>query len=62
MNNSVTVKSKFHVRRRGNGRKQIESGRAPRDVGDGVPRVAKLMALALRFDQLIRDGVVADQA
>jgi hypothetical protein len=24
--------------------------------------VAKLMALAIRFDQLIRDGVVADQA
>jgi hypothetical protein len=27
-----------------------------------VPRVAKLMALAIQFDQLIRDGVVADQA
>ena len=27
-----------------------------------VPRVARLMALAIRFDQLIRDGIVADQA
>ena len=27
-----------------------------------MPRVAKLMALAIRFDQLLRDGVVADQA
>jgi hypothetical protein len=27
-----------------------------------VPRVTRLMALAIRFDQLIRDGVVADQA
>ena len=27
-----------------------------------VPRVARLMALAIRFDQLIRDGAVADQA
>ena len=27
-----------------------------------IPRVAKLMALAIRFDQLIRDGVVTDQA
>lgn len=27
-----------------------------------VPRVAKLMALAIRLDGLIRDGVVADQA
>lgn len=27
-----------------------------------VPRVARIMALAIRFDQLIRAGVVADQA
>ncbi|QDU28945.1 hypothetical protein ETAA8_40510 [Anatilimnocola aggregata] len=27
-----------------------------------VPRVAKLMALAIRLDQLIRDGQVADRA
>jgi len=27
-----------------------------------VLRVARLMALAIRFDQLIRDGVIADQA
>ncbi|MFO0903726.1 MAG: hypothetical protein U0939_12040 [Pirellulales bacterium] len=27
-----------------------------------VPRVARIMALAIRFDQLIRDGVVTDQA
>ena len=34
----------------------------PEPQSDRVPRVAKLMALAIRFDQLIRDGVVADQA
>ena len=34
-----------------------------RDVPkERVPRVARLMALAIRFDQLIRDGIVADQA
>ncbi|MGV3483332.1 MAG: hypothetical protein ACO1RT_02805 [Planctomycetaceae bacterium] len=27
-----------------------------------IPRVAKMMALAIRFDQLIRDGHIADQA
>ncbi|MBX3354484.1 MAG: hypothetical protein KF724_02165 [Phycisphaeraceae bacterium] len=26
-----------------------------------VPRVARLMALAIRFDQLLRDGIVANQ-
>jgi hypothetical protein len=33
-------------------------------TGDGVgrvPRVARLMALAIRFDQLLRDGVVSNQ-
>ena len=27
-----------------------------------IPRVTKLMALAIKFDQMIRDGVVTDQA
>jgi len=27
-----------------------------------VPRISRLMALAIRFDQLIRDGIVTDQA
>jgi len=27
-----------------------------------IPRVARLMALAIRFDELVRHGVVADQA
>jgi len=27
-----------------------------------IPRVSKLMALAIRFDQLLRDGQVADQS
>lgn len=27
-----------------------------------IPRVSRLMALAIRFDRLIRDGVVADQS
>jgi hypothetical protein len=31
-------------------------------VGHGVPRVAKLLALAIRFDQLVSDGVVANYA
>ena len=42
-----------------NGRPKKASGKPP---VARVPRVARLMALAIRFDQLIRDGVVADQA
>lgn len=31
-------------------------------VGGRIPRVARLMVLALRLDRLLRDGVVADYA
>ena len=38
-----------------------ESVSKPAAVGR-VPRITKLMALAIKFDQMIRDGVVKDQA
>ncbi|MBA3482969.1 MAG: hypothetical protein H0T51_14260 [Pirellulales bacterium] len=41
-------------------RRHALMGEAPATVG--VPRVAKLMALAICFDHLIREGVVKDQA
>jgi len=37
-------------------------GPAPPPTPGRVPRVARLMALAIRFDKLIRDGVVASQS
>src|SRR5262249_43117891 len=52
-------------RRRGRGaRKELATGHAePRAVEPGrVPRVARLMALAIRFDGYLRDGHVADYA
>ena len=62
MNERMTVTREFHVARRNHGRKQLRDGAAP-DVPVGrVPRVARLMALAIRCDQLIRDGLVADQS
>lgn len=60
---SLTLTRKFHVRRGRHSCKQLHEGNAPPAVPHGnVPRVSRLMALAIRFDQLIRDGVVADQA
>ena len=56
---SLIVKADFHVTRHGNGRKRMDSGELP-TVGHGVPRVAKLLALAIRFEQLVSDGVVAN--
>ena len=58
---SVTYKRDFHVSRHQKGRKRMESGELA-TVGHGAPRVAKLLALAIRFDQLVSDGVVANYA
>jgi len=44
-------------------RKELRDGPAPPAVPQGrVPRISRLMALAIRFDQLIREGAVSDQA
>lgn len=46
------------------GRKIAMPGPAPEptDHAGRTPRVSKLMALAIRFDQLLHDGQVADQS
>ena len=61
--NSITIQSKVHFRRGRRSKKELCHGaeKSPATAG-AIPRVARLMALAIRFDQLIRDGVVADQA
>ncbi len=51
---TTTVKLKRSTKGRKSAPKEPEVGR--------LPRVTKLMALAIKFDQMIRDGVVADQA
>ena len=45
------LKAKLHFGRQGKGRKAVKDGERPVATGRGVPRVAKLMALAIRFDQ-----------
>ena len=62
MNESFKVTRKFHVARKQHGRMQLRDGAAS-DVPVGrVPRIARLMALAIRCDQLIRDGLIANQS
>jgi hypothetical protein len=58
---TVTKQIHFAVHHR---RKVAMPGPAPDTRGpEGrVPRVAKLMALAIRFDQLLLEGKVADQS
>ena len=62
MNESLRVTRKFHVARRQHGRKQLHDGVASDVPAGRVPRIARLMALAILCDQLIRDGIVANQS
>lgn len=61
----TTITKPIHFARKGH-RKAAIAGPPPElepaDSAGRVPRVSKLMALAIRFDQLLRDGVVADQS
>jgi hypothetical protein len=62
MTAGLTVAGTIHFARRGKS-KELRDGPAPTPVAPGrVPRVARLMALALKFEGLVRSGAVADYA
>lgn len=59
----ITISCKVHFGHGRRARKELREGDAsPAPPLGRVPRVARLMALAIRIDGLIRDGVVSDQA
>ena len=59
----ITIERTVHFGQGQRTRKELREGDAPSPAPAGrIPRVSRLMALAIRFDQLIRDGAVADQA
>jgi hypothetical protein len=61
MMSGITITRRFQMGRwRGNHRRG--DGELAAHSPGHVPRISRLMALAIRFDQLICDGVVADQA
>ena len=65
MTETFTLECEIHFDRRGRGsRKVLETGPAPfRPAEPGrVPRVARLMALAIRFGGLLREGAVESYA
>ncbi len=63
MTQGLIVERQFHVRRKHQGRKVVHEGtRPPTEAVAAVPRISRLMALAIRFDHLIGTGAVADQA
>ena len=61
MSTTVTIELPVHFHRCGHGsRKELRSGTEAPPLPPGrVPRVSRLMALALRFEELVRTGQVA---
>ena len=62
---SITLEADIHFQRRGRGaRRVMETGSDPdADAPVGrLPRITRLMALAIRFDDLIQNGEVTDYA
>jgi hypothetical protein len=57
---TLTVERTFHFERRGRGAKAVVAGVEPAPAPRRVPRVARLMALALRFECLIKEGAVTN--
>ena len=62
---SITFEADIHFQRRGSGaRRVMKAGSGPdTDAPVGrLPRITRLMALAIRFDWLIQNGEVTDYA
>ena len=63
--NGFTLECKVHFKNSRCGRKRIRNGEAPADslVEPGrVPRISRLMALAIRFNGMLKGGLVRDYA
>ena len=57
-----TVEAKIHFQNARKGRKRIRRGPAPPEGPKAVPRLSRLLALAIRFEGLLAAGEVRDYA
>jgi hypothetical protein len=67
MNKPVSVDFQFSIKQRGRGaKKRIVEGASQSDESkpalERIPRISRYMALAIHFEDLIRQGVVTDYA
>jgi hypothetical protein len=61
----ATIEFKVHFRSGNKGRRRLRRGEAPAPIliqPGHIPRISRLMALAIHFDKLIRQGAVRDHA
>lgn len=60
--NAYTVSRKIHFQNSRRSKKTIRPGEKPKRPKARMPRISKLMALAIHFQQMLRDGHVEDMA
>lgn len=60
--NGMTVETTVHFGRGMRSERKLREGNEKPAPTGRIPRVAKLLALAIRFEQLVQDGIVTDYA
>jgi len=60
--NAYTVSRKIHFQNSSRSKKTIRPGEKPKRKTARTPRISKLMALAIHFEQMLKDGHVEDMA
>ena len=60
MTTELRIECAFHFQRQAHGAQQVRAGTELPLPDGGVPRVARLMALAIRLDGLVRSGAIKD--
>ncbi len=59
----ITIETKVYFRRGRCSKKELRAGEERKPVSLGrIPRLSRLMALAIRIESLVRDGTVTDYA
>ena len=59
---SITIKRQVHFQAVAKGRKEVRRGNRPEQPKARIPRITRLMALAIHFDQMLRERKVKDLA
>ncbi|MBF0121468.1 MAG: hypothetical protein HQK79_21780 [Desulfobacterales bacterium] len=64
ISHNLTIKKKVHFKNNINGRKTMQEGEnLNKDVPSGrIPRISRLMALAIRLDTMVKNGEMRDLA
>ena len=62
MSSPFTITREFHTTRRRDGRNQLHPGPAPDTPKGKIPRISRLMALAIHCHELLHTGQIPNQS